>query len=191
MKKIVSLSKSFLYLLIFTLCFSFASANLSYAAANDDASKTAATNADKTAKNKEVAGTCTKEAMDSMYNAKDAQNCWYCRIVTLMTDAFLQAAESSIPTTQSLGKVILKWGFLIWLGIFLLQQLSSMGGISTGKMLQEIFMMGFKCAFAYYALEMGTDFITNYILNPIVSTGTGIGKSILTEMLAQNGAASG
>ena len=34
-------------------------------------------------------------------------------------------------------------------------------------------------------------FITNYILNPIVSTGTGIGKSILTEMLAQNGAASG
>ena len=191
MKKIVSLSKSFLYLLIFTLCFSIASANLSYAAANDDASKTAATNADKTAKNKEVAGTCTKEAMDSMYNAKDAQNCWYCRIVTLMTDAFLQAAESSIPTTQSLGKVILKWGFLIWLGIFLLQQLSSMGGISTGKMLQEIFMMGFKCAFAYYALEMGTDFITNYILNPIVSTGTGIGKSILTEMLAQNGAASG
>ena len=88
MKKIVSLSKSFLYLLIFTLCFSFASANLSYAAANDDASKTAATNADKTAKNKKVAGTCTKEAMDSMYNAKDAQNCWYCRIVTLMTDAF-------------------------------------------------------------------------------------------------------
>ncbi len=180
MKKIVSLSKSFLYLLIFTLCFSFAGASLSYA---DDV--------EKTADNKEVAGTCTKAAMDSMYNAKDAQNCWYCRIVTLMTDAFLQAAESSIPTTQSLGKIILKWGFLIWLGIFLLQQLSSMGGITPGKMLQEIFMMGFKCAFAYYALEMGTDFITNYILNPIVSTGTGIGKSILTEMLAQNGEASG
>ena len=103
MKKIVSLSKSFLYLLIFTLCFSFASANLSYAAANDDASKTAATNADKTAKNKEVAGTCTKEAMDSMYNAKDAQNCWYCRIVTLMTDAFLQAAWV-ISANQMSGK---------------------------------------------------------------------------------------
>lgn len=178
MKKLVNLTKSFLYLLVFAVCFSFAGANYANAA-------------DKNAETKDVSGTCTKEAMDKMYSADDAQNCWYCRIVTLMTDAFLQAAERSIPTTQSLGKVILKWGFLIWLGIFLLQQLSSMGGVTPGKMLQEIFMMGFKCAFAYYALEMGTDFITNYILNPIVSTGTGIGKAILTEMLEQNQAAAG
>lgn len=178
MKKLVNLTKVFLYLFVFAVCFSFVGAN--YASAADTEAKT-----------EDVSGTCTKKAMDKMYSAEDAQNCWYCRIVTLMTDAFLQAAESSIPTTQSLGKVILKWGFLIWLGIFLLQQLSSMGGVTPGRMLQEIFMMGFKCAFAYYALEMGTDFITNYILNPIVSTGTGIGKAILTEMLEQNQAAAG
>ena len=118
------------------------------------------------------------------HNEEEAEEkCWYCRMVIIMTNAFLQAAATTLPVTQELGYLILKLGFCIWLAIFFLKQLSAMNGLTPGKMLQEIFMMGFKCAFCYYALDMGTDFVTTYILNPIVITGTDIGNALLTDML--------
>lgn len=162
-----------LLILISTFCFSVPF--FAYAADNSKAEENAQKN------------TCDEAYMRKVYigssNEEIKNKCWYCRVVIVMTNAYLQAAEASLPTTIELGHVILKWGFLIWLAIFLLKQLSSMSGVTPGKMLQEIFMMGFKCAFCYYALDMGTDFVTTYILNPIVITGTDIGNALLTDML--------
>lgn len=129
----------------------------------------------------EKSGTCNLTSMESMYQAteENTKNCWYCTVVIVMTNAFLQSANSALPVMQQLGKIIVKLGFSIWLAIFILQQISSMGGISTGKMLQEILMMGFKCAFATYAINDGISFITKYIINPIMITGTDIGSALL------------
>ena len=128
-----------------------------------------------------TSGTCNLNSMENMYMAskEDTKNCWYCTVVIVMTNAFLQSANSALPVMQQLGKIIIKLGFSIWLAIFILQQISSMGGISTGKMLQEILTMGFKCAFATYAINDGITFITEYILNPIMITGTDIGSALL------------
>lgn len=131
--------------------------------------------------------TCNMEAIREEYfghNEEEAEEkCWYCRMVIIMTNAFLQAAATTLPVTQELGYLILKLGFCIWLAIFFLKQLSAMNGLTPGKMLQEIMVMGFKCAFAYYAIKDGLPFIKDYILNPILITGTDIGSAILDKML--------
>ncbi len=128
-----------------------------------------------------VSGSCNLASMEGMYKASegDTKKCWYCTVVIVMTNAFLESANTALPVMQTLGKLVVKLGFSIWLAFFILQQISSMGGISTGKMLQEILTMGFKCAFATYAISDGISFITTYILNPIMITGTDIGSALL------------
>lgn len=188
--------KHFILLLFTVFCLNLAAPQISYA---EDGKKVE--DSKKAEDNKKAEGgeqtedvkehTCSEAFIKSMYYGEDYETskskCWYCRVVIVMTNAYLQAAESSIPTTVELGHLILKLGFVIWLAIFLLKQLSSMSQITPGKMLQEILIMAFKCAFSYYALDMGTDFITNYILNPIMITGTDIGSALLDGLMAKGG----
>lgn len=110
--------------------------------------------------------------------------CWFCRVAIVMTNAYLQAANKALPVAQDLGHMIVKLGFAIWLAIYLLQQVSSFSSTSPGKMLQEIIVMGFKCAFANLAISDGITFITQFILNPIMITGTDIGTAILNGLIS-------
>ena len=185
--KILHKFRHLLFILSLAGIFSLAVLPPSFAADNTDEHKADSSN-------DELLSSCDQASMKAMYSGNSDEElkkkCWSCNVVIIMTNAYLQAAEASIPTTVELGHVILKWGFLIWLAIFLLKQLSSMSGVTPGKMLQEILMMSFKCAFCYYALDMGTDFVTTYILNPIVITGTDIGDALLTNMLERMSATS-
>ena len=124
---------------------------------------------------------------DSEYSAKsDApdteESCWYCKIVIILVNAYLKVAKDALSATIFLGKIVLKAGFLIWLAYYILQQVSSMEQIAPGKMLQEILIMGFKVALAYLILEDGTQFISNYYINPIVSAGVDYGNEIFKGM---------
>ncbi len=132
--------------------------------------------------------TCNLQSLKDMYigeqgDEKQLKNCWYCHIVIMMTQAFLEAASKALSTSATLGKLILKWGLLIWLAYFFLNQLGSTAPLTPGKMLQEVLMMGFKCALSYYAITDGIAFIREYILEPIMITGTDIGKELLNKML--------
>lgn len=130
--------------------------------------------------------TCNKQYLEDKYigqnNANNQEKCWYCRVVIIMTNAYLKATEQALPVVKDLGLLVVKLGFAIWLALFILKQISSIGGITPGKMLQEILTMGFKCAFAHFAIKDGLTFITNYILNPILITGTDIGNAIFAQM---------
>lgn len=130
--------------------------------------------------------TCNQKFLQEKYfgeTAEDAQDkCWYCRIVIIMTNAYLQAASQALPVAQQLGQLVVKLGFGIWLALFIVKQISTIGGVTPGKMLQEILVMGFKCAFSYYAIAEGIGFITQFILNPILITGTDIGNAIFNKI---------
>ena len=71
---------------------------------------------------------------------------------------------------------------MIWLAFYILQQVSSLEQITPGKMLQEILVMMFKVALAYLLLEPGTNYLVEYYVNPIVSTGVDYGNAIFDNM---------
>lgn len=126
---------------------------------------------------------CAMEAMQEMYltdESKVDQYCWYCKIVIVLVNSYLKAVSEALPATQSLGKAILKFGFLIWLAYYILQQVSSMNAVTPGKMLQDILIMGFKVSLAYSAVSIGAQIIRDYYLNPIVGTGIDYGWALFT-----------
>ena len=129
------------------------------------------------------ASTCAMDVMQKMYLTDDKdvdKYCWYCKIVIVLVNAYLQAVSEALPATQSLGKIILKFGFLIWLAYYILQQVSSMNAVTPGKMLQDILVMAFKVALAYSAVNIGAQIIRDYYLDPIVGTGIDYGWAIFT-----------
>lgn len=130
---------------------------------------------------------CRSEGMKAQYMGEDvAEACWYCKVVIMMTNAFLSAANDALSVCQELGHLILKLGFSIWLALFVLKNVTSFAPITPGKMLQELLVMGFKCAFMNIAIADGINFITTLILNPIMITGTDIGYTLLEGLMKYN-----
>ena len=139
---------------------------------------------------KREAAACTMENMQRMYltdETKVDQYCWYCKIVIVLVNAYLKAAHDALGATTSLGKVILKFGFMIWLAFYVLKQVSSANAITPGKMAQEILVMGFKVALAYAAVGVGCGVIRDYYLDPIVGTGVDYGLALFDKMVAMHG----
>lgn len=130
---------------------------------------------------------CNSDSMKERYMGENAaEACWYCKVVIIMTNAFLLAANDALSVCQELGHLILKLGFSIWLALFVLKNVSSFAPITPGKMLQELLVMGFKCTLMNIAIADGINFITTLILNPIMITGTDIGYTLLEGLIEHN-----
>ena len=99
-----------------------------------------------------------------------------------MTGAYLYAASLVIPSIKTLALLILRFGFLIWLALYILKQVSSLSPTSVGKFLQEILIMGFKVMLATLIVNNGTEFINEYIMTPIIDTGIDIGNAIFDQI---------
>ena len=128
---------------------------------------------------------CRFDRMKAQYLGNSSTSlCWYCRIVSIMTNAFLSAVAMALVTVQTLGRIILKLGFMIWLALYILKQVSSMAPTSPGKMLQEVLVMGFKVLLANIAIEKGIPVLTFYILDPIMMTGIDYGVSMLNQLIS-------
>ena len=112
----------------------------------------------------------------------EGSSCWYCMIVGKMTSSYLYAASLVIPTVKTLALMILRYGFLIWLALYILKQVSSVSPISSGKFLQEILLMGFKITLATLIVNNGVPFLNEYIMKPVIDTGIDIGNAIFDEI---------
>lgn len=134
------------------------------------------------------AGACKFENMKKVYmdDSSDAKLCWYCNVVVLLMNAFFTSAAKALPTTVSLGKLLLEIGFLIWLAYFILQQVSSFAPITVGKMMQEILKMGFKVALAYAAVEKAGPIISFYFINPVLDMGVSYGLELFRGLIGGN-----
>lgn len=112
----------------------------------------------------------------------EGSTCWYCLVVGKMTSAYLYSASLIIPTVKTISLLILRYGFLIWLALYILKQVSSLSPISTGKFLQEILLMGFKVLFATLVVTNAIPFLNEYLLTPIIDTGIDVGNAIFDVM---------
>ena len=114
----------------------------------------------------------------------EGSTCWYCLVVGKMTGSYLYAASLVIPTIKTLALMILRYGFLIWLALYILKQVSSLSPISSGKFLQEILVMGFKVMLATLIINNGIPFLNAYIMTPVIDTSIDVGNSIFNEIAA-------
>lgn len=128
---------------------------------------------------------CSESEMAKIYmqsDGEDSSACWYCKVVVILANAYLQAASKAIPSAVGLGKVILKFGFLIWLAYFILQQVSSFAPIKISKVIQDILVMGFKVSLAYFIMDSAEVFIVNYFIDPIGTFGTDYGSALFDKL---------
>lgn len=133
---------------------------------------------------------CSLNAMRQKYlpdNGMNLESCWYCKVVTIMTNAFLSAAVNALSVCIELGLLILKLGFAIWLAYYILQQVSSIAPIKLGEMLETILVMGFKVALAGLVINYAQETLASLIVNPIMLTGIDYGKQILNGVLSAGG----
>ncbi len=125
---------------------------------------------------------CTMDNIRASYGiGKDS--CWYCNVVIVLTNSYLKAAGSALPSAIALGKLILELGFLIWLAYYILQQVSSFTSVAPSKMLQDILVMGFKVALASVAVDAANAVIVEYFINPIGELGTDYGMALYDKLL--------
>lgn len=115
-----------------------------------------------------------------------AKNCWYCNIISTMTNSFLTAIAESNGVVQTLALLILRYGFLIWLAYYILQQVSSLAPIKISKVLQDILMMGFKVLLATLAVRQGIPLLTEFFIDPVMLLGVDYGQEMLDGLLAAN-----
>ena len=115
-----------------------------------------------------------------------AKNCWYCNIVSTMTNSFLTAVAESNGVVQTLALLILRYGFLIWLAYYILQQVSSLAPIKISKVLQDILMMGFKVLLATLAVRQGIPLLTEFFIDPVMLLGVDYGQEMLDGLMEAN-----
>lgn len=129
---------------------------------------------------KEESEGCKYSILQTKY--MEGSTCWYCLIVGKMTSAYLYSASLIVPTVKTMAQMILRYGFLIWLALYILKQVSSISPISIGKSLQEILIMGFKVLLATLIVNNGIPFFNAYIITPLIDTGIDIGNAIFDTM---------
>ena len=132
----------------------------------------------------EIKNTCSIDTLKKQYmDNTDSKGCWYCNIVSTMTAAYLEAVANVMNIVETLGRLILYYGFLIWLAYYVLQQVSSLAPIKPGKMLQDILLMGFKVLLATLAVRQGIPLLTEFFLDPVMLFGIDYGQTILNGMM--------
>ena len=122
---------------------------------------------------------CDLAQIKKEYMDDTETSCWYCIIVSTMTSAYLSAVAEVMGVVQTLGLIILRYGFLVWLAYYILKQVSSLAPITPGKMLQEILVMGFKVLLAILAVRQGIPILTEYFLDPVMLFSIDYGETIL------------
>ena len=130
---------------------------------------------------------CSFTSIKKQYLSDESKSyCWYCNIVSTMTNAYLSAVAEIMNILVTMGKLILRYGFLIWLAYYVLQQVSSLAPVKPSKMLQEILLMGFKVAVATIAVTQGIGILTHYFLDPVMMLGIDFGESMLNGVMEMN-----
>ena len=109
-------------------------------------------------------------------------NCYGCVVVQTLTSAFTKAAGKAYNVSKEAANIIALIGMALWLSMFALKNVSSFATLEPMKMLQEFFVQCFKVILALVIINSGLKTIINYILIPIVSTGTDIADTITANV---------
>lgn len=125
---------------------------------------------------------CITKNLMSMYSS----TCYSCEIVEILASAFIRAAAKAYDVSKEAGNAILVVGMILWIGIFVLKNISSFSTVEPMKMLQDLMLQLFKILVAFVILNSGIPTILHYTMEPIMLAGTDFGNTILNANLSVN-----
>ncbi len=120
---------------------------------------------------------CIPQNFLSMYTS----SCVSCDIVSTMSSAFVKAAAKAYDVSKQAGVAILIVGTIIWIGLFILKNISSFSTVEPRQMIQGLLVQLFKIYLAYIIVTSGILTILHYTFEPIIIAGTDIATTILAS----------
>ncbi|MBO6289889.1 MAG: hypothetical protein J6N45_06165, partial [Alphaproteobacteria bacterium] len=108
----------------------------------------------------------------------DSQNCTFCEVFKKLWNAASIMAKTANDTLATPTKTLVSFGFVIWLCIYLLKQLTSYSKVSTAEMLKGILFQGFRVAVVLIALSGAIYELMDLTINPVLETGLSFGRTL-------------
>lgn len=107
---------------------------------------------------------CTKEYLD-------ADQCVFCPLFRAIFNTASSIAKDANDALAGPSKLLVSIGFLIWIAFYLLKQMASTSGTSTGEMLKGLVYQGFRVAVITIILSDAIYATMDLTLNPVMETG--------------------
>jgi hypothetical protein len=101
----------------------------------------------------------------------DSASCTFCDLFRAIYNAASTIAKIANEKLLTPCKKIVLLGFVIWICIFLLKQLSTYSEASTGEMLKGLIFQGFRVAVVVAILSGAVYDVMDLTLNPVMRTG--------------------
>lgn len=111
-------------------------------------------------------------------NYLDAEGCTSCDIFKTIFNAASTIAATAIGKLAAPSRTLVLTGFLIWLAIYVLKQISSFQGASPGDMLKGIIFQGARVAIVVFMLSGALYQVMDLTLNPVMKTGLTFANSL-------------
>lgn len=111
-------------------------------------------------------------------NYLDAEGCTSCDIFKTIFNAASTIAATAIGNLAAPSRTLVLTGFLIWLAIYVLKQISSFQGASPGDMLKGIIFQGARVAIVVFMLSGALYQVMDLTLNPVMKTGLTFANSL-------------
>ncbi len=125
---------------------------------------------------------CITSNLKNMYSS----TCYSCEIVQTLAAAFIKAAARAYDVVRQAANAILVIGIVLWIGLFVLKNISAFTTVEPMKMLQDLFTQLFKVLLAFVIINSGISTILHYTLEPIMMAGTDFGDAIITSTVGIN-----
>jgi len=126
---------------------------------------------------------CNLERMNNIYKS----GCYSCIVVKSLIEAFLKACSQVYEISKEAGVKILVLGLMLWIGFYVLQQISSLKNIEPTAMVNEMLIMAFKVLGAYLVITAGIGFFIDYVIVPFMNWGADFGLMLLLSSSAASG----
>ena len=108
----------------------------------------------------------------------EGDNCTFCDMFKGIFNTASEVAKVANDNLAGPSRTLVTIGFLIWLAIYLLKQVSSAESSSTGEMLKGIIYQGFRVAVILLILDKAIYSTMDLTLNPVMETGFDFIKSL-------------
>lgn len=117
---------------------------------------------------------CSSDKLNEKYGG---DSCWCCDIIHTLLSSFLGYIQYLYNDLLDLSEVILQVGGSIWIAVYLLKTLGSLGAQDSGKILDGLFIFMFKWSLVYILIVSGLDELVGKVVSPILSIGFDIGNT--------------
>ena len=119
------------------------------------------------------------ECVTSNFVAMYTSACYSCEIVETLASAFVRAAAKAYDVAKEAGNAILVVGMILWIGIYVLKNISSFTTVEPRQMIQGLLVQLFKIMLAFIIVNSGLPTILHYTMEPLMMFGTDFATAIL------------